>query len=83
MPPLLHGAAVTNVNQNDTSVSVLTANGTTFDADYLIVTVPLGVLKNRSIHFSPPLLPEKEGAINDMVGRTVTVWLAADLQLYS
>jgi len=57
------------------------ANGTTFEADHILVTVPLGVLKNKSIAFSPALPSEKTKAIekNQMgnVNKFLLVWKAA------
>jgi monoamine oxidase len=48
-------------------VTVTTGNGTQLTADYAIVTVPLGVLKQESIGFQPTLPAEKQAAIKDMV----------------
>jgi hypothetical protein len=42
-------------------------NGTKLTADYVIVTVPLGVLKQGSIGFEPPLPADKQDAIKSMV----------------
>ena len=54
------------------------ANGTTFEADYILVTVPLGVLKNKSIAFSPALPSEKTKAIENTqmgnVNKFLLVW---------
>jgi monoamine oxidase len=36
----------------------------TIEADRVLVTVPLGVLKSNAIRFSPPLSPQKEFAIH-------------------
>lgn len=36
-------------------------------ADYVIVTVPLGVLKEGGIKFSPQLPPAKQAAIKHLV----------------
>lgn len=60
-------AVVTNISQVGDTVSVTTANGTDLTADYVIVTVPLGVLKRESIGFEPPLTADKQVAIKDMV----------------
>jgi monoamine oxidase len=60
-------AAVTNISQAGDSVTITTANGTELTADYVIVTVPLGVLKRGSIGFEPPLSADKQVAIRDMV----------------
>ena len=41
--------------------------GREWQADQVIVTVPLGVLKNRSIEFSPPL-PDRHQQVIDRIG---------------
>ncbi|KAJ1327618.1 lysine-specific histone demethylase 1B [Microdochium nivale] len=38
-------------------------NGMTIDADFVVSTVPLGVLKHGNVEFSPPLPPWKTGPI--------------------
>jgi monoamine oxidase len=53
---------VTHINYSDTKAKV-THNGTTSEADYVLVTVPLGVLKNNSIQFTPALPSAKLNAI--------------------
>ena len=50
------------INYLDSVVSVQTSQGT-FTADYVIVTVPLGVLKKQAILFNPPLPQVKQDAI--------------------
>lgn len=39
-------------------------DGSVVDADYVVSTIPLGVLKHRSIEFQPPLPPAKADAIS-------------------
>lgn len=41
----------------------VTANGTMIESDYVIVSVPLGVLKKNTISFTPTLPNDKETAI--------------------
>lgn len=53
---------VSGVNYSATK-SIVTANGNNFESDYTIVSVPLGVLKNNSITFSPSLSSDKLGAV--------------------
>ncbi|KAI1499172.1 vacuolar protein sorting 33A-like protein [Biscogniauxia marginata] len=38
-------------------------NGSTFEADYVVSTIPLGVLKHESVEFHPPLPSTKTEAI--------------------
>lgn len=66
--PLVNGyevrmnTAVTSISQRGTDVAVDHSGGT-ITADAVIVTVPLGVLKDRMIEFSPGLSATKLGAI--------------------
>jgi monoamine oxidase len=53
---------VTKVDYSGDKLKV-THNGTTSEADYVIVTVPLGVLKNNRIEFLPALPAVKQNAI--------------------
>ncbi len=53
---------VLSVDHSSEKVKV-THNGAVSEADYVIVTVPLGVLKNNSIQFLPALPAQKQTAI--------------------
>lgn len=53
---------VTSINYANTKV-VVTHNGTNSEADYILVTVPLGVLKANVISFTPTLPTVKQTAI--------------------
>lgn len=61
-------AAVASISQNADGVTVNTTDGQTYTADYVIVTVSLGVLKAGMLTFQPPLPAEKAAAIREMVG---------------
>ncbi|KAI8965888.1 vacuolar protein sorting 33A-like protein [Daldinia sp. FL1419] len=39
-------------------------DGSAFEADYVVSTIPLGVLKYGNVEFNPPLPPSKMGAIS-------------------
>ncbi|MBL7818287.1 MAG: FAD-dependent oxidoreductase [Saprospiraceae bacterium] len=56
---------VTQVDYTADKVKV-THNGTVSEADYVIVTVPLGVLKKNSILFTPTLPSNKQTAIQKL-----------------
>ena len=56
---------VTEIDYNDNIIHIKTTKGD-FDAKYVISTLPLGVLKNNSVDFSPDLPQEKINAINNL-----------------
>jgi len=55
--------SVTAISHSDNGV-VVTAGGMTFNADYCIETLPLGVHKANRVQFSPPLSASKKASIN-------------------
>ena len=60
------GHIVQEVDYTDkTTIQVITNQGS-FTAKYVISTVPLGILKNNEITFSPELSSEKMAAINNL-----------------
>ncbi|MFM9033175.1 MAG: FAD-dependent oxidoreductase [Mycobacterium sp.] len=56
------GHVVTSVDTSGNRAVVITSGGE-FDADAVVVTVPLGVLKASSIRFTPPLAESKAAAV--------------------
>ncbi len=56
------GETVTDIRYVSEGASIVTEN-TVYDADALLITVPLGVLKAGAILFDPPLPPAKLAAI--------------------
>ncbi|XP_065852416.1 polyamine oxidase 2-like [Euphorbia lathyris] len=60
------GHRVTNIVRRYNGVKVTTEDGRTFVGDAVVVAVPLGVLKARTITFEPKLPDWKEAAINDL-----------------
>lgn len=71
---------VTGINYSGSQVVVTTATST-LQADYVVVTIPLGVLKSNSIQFSPALPASKIAAINNTqmgnVNKFLLVWNTA------
>ena len=63
---ILLGHAVTGIDYAGTPIVVTTARGATFEADRVIVTAPLGVLKKGLVSFSPALPPRKQKAIDSL-----------------
>lgn len=57
------GEAVTEIDHSGPAVVVTTAGGATFEADRVVVTVPLGVLKEGSVAFRPSLPVRKRDAM--------------------
>ncbi|TAF47234.1 MAG: FAD-dependent oxidoreductase [Sphingobacteriales bacterium] len=68
---------VTGINYSNTRVNI-TANGSNIEADYVVVSVPLGVLKNNAITFTPALPTHKINAITNTnignVNKFLLVW---------
>jgi lysine-specific histone demethylase 1 len=63
------GAAVSTVHLEESKkkpLRVTCANGEIFEADEMVLTAPLGVLKSSSITFEPPLPAWKEEVIERM-----------------
>ncbi len=54
---------VTDITDDGNKVTVTTKAGDTFTADYVLLTVSLGVLQHKVINFSPSLPEWKENAI--------------------
>lgn len=59
------GQVVERIEYGEDGVSITTQHGE-FEADYAIVTVPLGVLKQNRIQFDPPLPAQKQAAIQKL-----------------
>ena len=68
---------VTEINYNATR-SFVKVNENSIEADYVIVSVPLGVLKNNSIAFKPSLPESKLSAIENIqmgnVNKFLFIW---------
>lgn len=54
---------VTSINTSGEGVVVSTADGQTFTADNVLITLPLGVLQSGRVAFTPELPAEKQAAI--------------------
>lgn len=53
---------VVEIDYSGKNIQLRDANGTNYQADRIIITVPLSVLQRKKIRFSPPLPKEKEDA---------------------
>ncbi len=71
---------VTAINYADAKIKV-TANNNTIEGDYVIVSIPLGVLKNGAVSFTPALPSDKTTAISKThmgnVNKFLLVWNSA------
>ena len=61
--PIKLNKRVTGINLKNKG-SIVRCGSESYEADYVLVTLPLGVLKKRSIEFSPGLTPQKLAAID-------------------
>lgn len=73
------GHVVKHVYQQDDGVIIMMQNGHQITADYCVVTLPLGVLKQNRVKFTPAFPIEKQHAINAMGnGLMDKLWLEFD-----
>ena len=57
---------VVSIDYSKNKVSVKTTNGTTYEADRVLVTVPIGVLKSEIISFNPEFSQKRKDAIEEI-----------------
>merc|ERR1712087_332246 len=77
------GQHVSKVEYSSNSVAVTTNDGSIYKADYVISTLPLGVMKHRdaptAVTFDPPFPADKLAAIDEMgMGNYAKVYLQFD-----
>ncbi len=71
--------AVTAISYSDSGVSIRLVTGESLNVDRVVVTVPLGVLKEQGIAFQPALPFGYRTAVADLgVGVVDTVWVRFD-----
>lgn len=61
-----YNSPVISVDYSNNKVLVETTDGTTFKADRVLVTVPIGVLKSETISFYPEFSQKRKDAIDDI-----------------
>ena len=80
---LLLSSVVNRVAHDNGGVSLRLGTGESLSADRVIVTVPLGVLKNAAIEFSPALPFSHRGAIAALgMGVVDKIWLRFDVPFW-
>ena len=60
------GQAVTAIDHTGARIVATTAAGARFEADRVVITLPLGIFRNGLVSVSPPLPPAKRQAIADL-----------------
>ena len=60
---IIYEQQVTAINYEGDKVTVTTKDGTTYEADKVLVTVPIAILQNDVITFTPPMPAEKATAL--------------------
>jgi monoamine oxidase len=63
---IIYNAEVMEIQSGTDTITVKTRDGKQYMADYVVVTVPLGVLKANTIKFTPNLSSEKQAAISKL-----------------
>jgi len=58
-----YNSPVVSIDYTNNKVSVKTTDGTTYEADRVLVTVPIGILKSETISFIPEFSQERRDAI--------------------
>ena len=66
---IIYNSPITNIDYSSDAVVVTDTDGQEYNAEKLIVTIPLKILQNGSVNFNPQLPNNKQNAIND-----ATVW---------
>ncbi len=63
---IIYNSPVTEIDYSGAGVVVRNANGDTFEGDRVLVTVPITILQNNSIQFTPAFSAERIAAINNV-----------------
>ena len=63
---IVYNSPITEIDYTGAQVSLKNNQGETFNADKVLVTVPLPILRNNFIQFNPPLPSNKVAAINNI-----------------
>jgi monoamine oxidase len=63
---IIYNARITTIDYTGDQVVLTTENGTEYQADKVILTVSVGVLRSNTITFNPPLPIKKNTAIQDV-----------------
>lgn len=76
-------AIVDSIDYSGDTIVVSDKSGENYDADKVIITVPITILQEGDISFNPPLPKEKVDAFNKIgMGPGMKVWLKFDERFY-
>ena len=64
---IVYNSPVNEIDYTGNKVIVKNTNGDTFEADRILITIPIKILQEGSINFIPNLPAEKDDAINSIV----------------
>lgn len=80
---ILYNHVVEEINYQNEKVQLKTANGQNFEADKVLITVPISVLQQELIEFSPALPSQKVEAINGVdMGEGIKVFIEFQEKFY-
>jgi monoamine oxidase len=80
---VLYNRPVASIDYSSAKIKLQTADGEQFEADKLLITVPLKVLQERMITFKPALPAEKTAAIDNVfVGDGLKIFVAFKERFY-
>jgi len=64
---ITYNVPVKGIDYSSNKIEITSSNGETFTADRVIITVPVKILQNGSISFTPTLPNNKQQAINNVI----------------
>jgi len=66
LPKIKYNTPIVSVNSTGEQIELGSENGENFTTDMVVVTVPISILKDGDISFSPPLPAIKQNALNNI-----------------
>ena len=80
---ILYNHAVEEIDYQNDKVQLKTSNGQTFEADKVLVTVPIAMLQKKAITFTPALPMQKTEAIQAVdIGEGIKVFIEFEEKFY-
>ncbi|WP_152286179.1 flavin monoamine oxidase family protein [Flavicella marina] len=83
LPKIRVNSPVTNINYQSQKVTATVNNTTVYEADKILITTPINVLKSDLIEFTPKLPSDKTNAINSItMGDGIKVFIEFSEKFY-